>query len=357
MDCHRIVTGLRAPVRSVTLALVFATGLGAQFRGAEKPIHLGHLTLVPQAYFNAIGEWRSAATSDSVSTAFGQIPLNETYSQWIGSTRHSRLMLDAKLKFGALEFTTYLENDFMDFRPGQHAFRWRQYWERVRFGRWEVTGGAFWSLLRPNRHDIEPERELMNTVTVEPNYHVGLAGARRRQLRLGYQGDRWKAAVAWEGAYGLWVGKVARDRDRLHLEAAGFTGRAGQRGVMISEVFKLTPRLRITGQQFASRRALAEALSLVPRGVSGVSTVAGAEFSVTRRVELFSYGGVLYAERSNGNRLVRQYTMGVNHLVPSPVHFGSMVLSIQYSETDRALWQPRHGSMSYVQTRLRYIFN
>ncbi len=341
----------------MVLFLASTISVALRLHAAEKPLQLGHLKLVPQAFLEMTGEWRSAATGESISTSFGQIPLGASSNQWIASPRQSRPMVHAYLTLGQFELTTYLESDFMNFRPGEHSFRLRQYWQRVRFGRWEVVGGQAWSLLRPNRLGIEPERDLMNTDVVEPNYHVGLAGNRRRQLRIAYQGQGWKAAVAWEGTFGLWVAKVVRDRKHLHLEAAAFTGRASQRGLMAAQVYQWKPRLRLVGQQFVSRHALAEALGIVARGASGGSTLGGTEISLTPNLELFSYAGALYAGRSNGNRLVRQYTVGLNHQLATGEYFGPLVLSVQYSELDRVLWQPRSGSMSYIQTRLRLFFN
>ena len=84
-------------------------------------------------------------------------------------------------------------------------FRWRQYWTKAKIGRWEVLGGQTWSLLRPNRVGIEPERALMNTDVIEPNYQVGIVGQRYRQMRLSYSHEGWKAAVAWESTTGLWL--------------------------------------------------------------------------------------------------------------------------------------------------------
>src|ERR1022692_1698330 len=96
--------------------------------------HLGSLTLKPSAFLELIGMSRSATTAGSVSTHFGNIPLEDTPGESLGaprhsrlmlkgdvtpgeslgSPRHSRLMLKGDVPAGPFHFSAYLESDFLN---------------------------------------------------------------------------------------------------------------------------------------------------------------------------------------------------------------------------------------------------
>ncbi len=319
-------------------------------------LQLGHLSLCPTAFLDSIGMTRSATTADSVSTKFGRIPLGESPSESLGSVRHSRLMLTGDMSWSRVKFTTYLESDFMNFTAGQSPYRWRQYWGQVQIGKWEILGGQAWSLLRPNRTGVASDKDLMNTDVTDPAYHNGLIGSRVRQVRLVRDLGIYRAALAWE-ADGNVVAKLARDRDRLHLEAAAFTGRYGRRGASAAGIVGLTGRVRLVSQQFWAKRAAYQALGVVPAGPNGMAVLEGVETQIRKSLELYSYGGLLYAQRSPSNRVVRQWTVGLNHTIAAPSLFGRFLLSLQYSHLDRAIWDGRQGQMDFLMYRLRYTFN
>lgn len=69
--------------------------------------------------------------------------------------------------------------------------------------------------------------------------------------------------------------------------------------------------------------------------------------------------GLVYASQAaaSGNRLVRQWTVGFNHRLNTPSLWGSMLMSLQYSHLDRAVWSGREGQMDYLMYRCRYTFN
>ncbi len=325
---------------------------------AQRPLEvkLGLLRFRPRGFIDLIGETRSATTADSVSTKFGRIPLSDTPSESLGTARHSRLMLKTELPLARIKFDSYLESDFMNFNAGESPYRWRQYWARARVAGFEVLGGQAWSLLRPSRAGIDVEKDILHTEVIDPNYHVGLTGSRRRQVRLARSFGNFRAAVAWEGA-GLTIAKLARDAGRHHVELTAFTGTHGRRGVSVSATENLTPRFRLMGQQFVARRAVSEALGVAPAGISGASTLGGIEAQASRNAQVYSYAGFVYAARSGSNRLVRQWTAGYNHRVPIPMPLSALMLSVQYSLLDRQPWSGGRGSMQYLETRLRYTFN
>jgi hypothetical protein len=182
---------------------------------------------------------------------------------------------------------------------------------------------------------------------------VGLAGARRRQVRVAREFGKQHAAFAWEST-GNWVGKLTTDRKAGHFEVAGFSGRGGRSGANAAAIVHARPRLRLIGQQFWSRRDLAEALGLVPGGVGGWATMVGVESPVARDWEIYSYAGEARGAHSTGNRAVRQYSGGFHYRRRTPSLLGSVTLSLQYSYLDRSLWDGRTGAMHYVMYRLRY---
>jgi hypothetical protein len=153
------------------------------------------------------------------------------------------------------------------------------------------------------------------------------------------------------------LGKYAREFKNMHLEIAAFIGRAQAAGVSFAQVVRVVPKLRVIGQQFVSKHALTEALGIVPRGVTGMSSVFGAEAPLTPTLELFGYYGFVYGGKNDGNRLTSQYSFGFHQRVMArPRSAAGFTISLQYSQVKRVVWSGAAGSMDYVQTRLRYTF-
>lgn len=345
---------------SVFVAAAAALLHAGEQKDAPGPVlvHIGSLTLKPSGFLDSIGMSRSSTTADSVSTKFGKIPLTEQPGESLGSARHSRLMLKGDLPAGPVKFSVYLESDFMNFTEGQSPYRWRQYWGQAQIGKWEILGGQAWSLLRPNRLGTASDKDTMNTDVIDPAYHVGLLGSRVRQIRVARAMGIYKAAVAWEGDGNL-LTKIVRDKNRQHFELGGVTGRFGRRGVTGSAVLRVHPRFRIVTQQYWSKRAAYQALGVVPAGVNGLSTLEGVEAQVRKNLELYSYAGLVYAARGDptGNRLVGQCTAGFNQKVGLPSLRSGLLMSLQYSHLDRAVWNGRQGTMDFLMYRVRYVFN
>ena len=347
--------------RSAAILLaVGVTALQADDTPSPPPvlIHIGSLTLRPSGFVDAIGMSRSSTTPDSVSTKFGSIPLTETPGESLGSPRNSRLMLKGDLPIGSVQFSGYLESDFMNFTSGESPFRWRQYWGQARIGKWEILGGQAWSMLRPNRAGTASDQDTLHTDVIDPAYHVGLLGSRVRQVRVGRTMGIYKTVVAWE-TDGNILTKIVRDKSRGHLELGSLAGRFGRRGITGSAVAGLTSRFRLVTQQYWSKRAAAYALGVVPAGVNGLSTLDGMEAQVRKNLEVYSYAGLVYAAHAadSGNRLVREWTVGVNHRLNTPALWGSILMSLQYSHLDRAVWNGKAGEMDFLMYRFRYTFN
>src|SRR5262249_10269127 len=152
---------------------------------------------------------------------------------------------------------------------------------------------------------------------------------------------------------------VVRDKNRQHYELGAFGGRFGRRGVTGSASLSLTPRFRAVTQQYWSKRAAYQALGVVPTGVNGISTLEGIEAQVKKNLEVYSYRGLVYAARAdaNGNRLVRQWTVGFNQKAGLSSLRSGLLMSVQYSHLDRAVWGGKEGVMDFLMYRVRYTFN
>ena len=308
----------------------------------------------PSGFFEADGMWRGATTGDTISTKFGAIPLRATEDEWLGSMAHSRAMVKGTVDFGEFKLVGYGESDFL-VKQGIAPFRWRQYWGQIEVGRWRLLGGQTWSLLRPNRKGILPDTELMNTHVPEPNYHVGLAGLRKKQLRLIRDFDNgYVAAVEYE-SQGRVLAKVAKDSKWGHAEVATTVGREGHRGASLGGVVKLGSRVNWVSQALWSRGAGPDMLGLIPDLVHAHSTVQGAEVRVTKHSEIFGYCGIVYGGRSLSNRVVREWTVGTVSKLYSDPRSGTLSFTTQYSQMDRAPWLGGHGSMNQMILSMRFF--
>lgn len=346
------------PTRTAVLVFLLISAASSQTVDAQPYVAgIGSLHIRPGGFLELIGLSRTATTADTINTRFGDIPVGDTPGESLWSPNHSRLWTRADTTEGPVNLTVYLESDFLNPHANQNPYRWRQYWGALRFGNWEISGGREWSLLRPNRVGVQSDTGMMNTIVIEPAYHVGLVGSRNRQFRLTRRMGDYNAVVAWETG-GLFLAKAAADKKFGHVEASAIVaGHHGQRGLSAAATLNITSRLRFVTQEYWSRRAAYQALGVVPADRNGGSTIQGFEFSATRRVQLYTYAGWVYAARSGGNRLVREYTGGGDYQVPMPSIRGAALFSLQFSQMDRSLWTGQSGSMFYAMYRFRYTFN
>src|SRR5690242_14727190 len=199
----------------ILLTLPFSPARGCESPANPLTFHKGGIEFHPSGFFETIAMYRTAVTGDSVSTRFGAIPTANSPSEFLVSAAHSRTQICAQ--WG--NWTGYVESDFLN-AVGKTPYRFRQYWGAYRFGKWQILAGQAWSLLRPNREGISSETGLMNTLAVEPAYHVGLAGLRNRQVRITRDGETWHFAVSYEAGRNF-LAKVSHEAHRVHLEATG----------------------------------------------------------------------------------------------------------------------------------------
>ena len=261
-------------------------------------------------------------------------------------------MVHGDTRVGAGLLTGYVETDFLSpiERP---PWRLRQAWGEYTRDGWHVLAGQAWSLLRANQKGISSERDLIDIDVIDPAYHVGLLGDRKRQVRVVREfGPNWQAAVSYEeGGYG--IAKAVYDRRRLHLEALGLIGRGKRWGAGAAAVIQAGDRITFLTQQFITRGAGPEAVGGVPSRVRAFATIGGIEAKLGRGASVFGYAGLVYGGHSGGNRVVREWSVGAKHKVWERFH-GSATIAAHYSHVDRSLWNDGQGQMSYVMLSLRY---
>lgn len=333
-----------------------AAGFAQPGPAGPRTIPAGPVKLTPGGFFELLGMERSATTPDPIHTRFGAIPLEDTPAEALLSPSHSRLQLRADTAAIPVHLTGYLEADFLSATRGGAPFRWRQMWGAARWGRWELLAGKAWSLLRPNRAGIDSDVGLMNTLVIEPAYHVGLVGSRTRQVRLSRTMGEYHAVLAWESS-GNFIAKVTADKRFGHVELAGMTGHRGQRGISAAAMVPVRGPVRFVTQHYWSKRAASLALGVVPAGVSGGAALEGIELAPNPHVDIYAYAGWVWAARSGGNHVVDEYTVGANYRVPVRSLHGVTQLGFQLSRIDRELWTGRPGAMTCLLSQLRYSFN
>ncbi|MGC8793286.1 MAG: hypothetical protein ACP5U2_07830 [Bryobacteraceae bacterium] len=312
------------------------------------------MSLQPGGFFEYIAIRRSSRTGTGIQTPFAEAPLATGPGEWEGSPAHSRLWLQASIQAKG-NWLVYYESDFLQ-PPGHSPYRLRQFWGEYECGGWRLLGGQAWSLLRPNRAGISSENDLMNTLVVEPGYHVGLAGKRTRQLRLTRDAGAWHVAAAYEHDGGAAMTlKLARDAGRGHWEIEALGGEGKRLALGLAAVAPIGRRLKWVSQQLWSQGAGPLLVGAMPARVHAHSAIQGLEATLpAARVQLFAYGGVAWAGRCEANRLLRQWSVGAHRELFQHARWGATVVSAEYSRLERFPWAGGRGAMHILSFRLRH---
>lgn len=313
---------------------------------------VGQVRLVPSGFFETIGLVRSAETADNISTDFASIPLGKSSPDALFSVRHSRLILRAEANLKRYKLTGYVETDFLN-PPSRFPWRVRQAFGQVERNGWQILAGQAWSLLRANQKGLSSYEDLIDIDVIDPAYHVGLLGGRRRQVRLARNTGSWTTAVSYEAGRNV-IAKVTRDSRLFHWEAVGLSAGQGRWGAGVAVVIQPSNRLSILSQQFVTNGAGGEAVGGGPEQVRACSTIEGFEARLDHGITLFGYNGMVYSARSNGNRVVREWTVGASKKLFTVPGYGVATLAGHFSQVDRAQWQGAVGEMHYLMVSFRY---
>lgn len=312
----------------------------------------GRVRLIPSGFFEMIGLVRSSETADNVSTDFVSIPLGKSSPDALSSVRHSRLAMRAEATLKRYKLTGYVETDFLN-PPSRFPWRVRQAFGQVELRGWQILAGQAWSLLRANQKGLSSYENLIDIDVIDPAYHVGLLGGRRRQVRLARSIGSWTSAVSYEAGRNV-IAKVTRDSRSLRWEAAALSARQGRWGAAVTVIIQPLGKVSFLSQQFVSDGVGGEAVGGGPERVRAYSTIEGFESRLSHGLTLFAYNGIVYSERSTGNRVVREWTVGASKKLFTVPGYGVATLAGHFSHVDRAQWQGAVGEMRYLMLSFRY---
>lgn len=261
-------------------------------------------------------------------------------------------MLHGETQLFSGTLTGYFEGDFLS-PAGSPPWRLRQAWGEYRHRKWRILGGQAWSLLRGNQKGISSETNLIDIDVIDPANHVGLLGYRKRQIQVIREvSQKWLLAGSYEEG-GQFVTKAVHDRKRLHFEGMGLARRDGAWGISAAAVIHAGQRVSFLTQQFATDGAGQEAVGGVRSGVRSYATIQGAEARLPHGTKVFGYWGLVYGARSEGNRVVREWTVGAKKKLFTWSGVGEATMAAHYSHVERVVWSGRKGELNYLMISLR----
>lgn len=310
----------------------------------------------PAEALRLCGPYRSGSFGDNAGQRIYRLrsdPFDIHFPRWAGfcpalasdaSGRNARLLRKGE----------WLRRRRLSESGGSTPWRLRQAWGEYRRDKWRILGGQAWSLLRANQKGISSDKDLIDIDVIDPAYHVGLLGDRKRQVQIVRElPSGWLAAASYEEG-GNFVAKAVLDRARVHLEGLAFARRDGAWGAATAAVIHATERVSLLTQQFASDGAGREAVGGLPNGVRSYATIQGAEVRLPHELKLFAYAGLVYGARSGGNRVVGEWTVGGKKNLFTYSTIGVASLAAHYSHVQRALWSGPTGEMNYAMVGLRF---
>lgn len=183
----------------------------AKEKASPLSFSIGKVQFTPGGSVDFTSVFRTTNLGSGLGTSFGAVPFNNTVQGQLTedrlSAQNSRVTLKAKGKFGANDFTGYLETDFIGndaanafVTTNAHTDRLRLYWLDLRRGKWELMGGQTWSWLTPNRTGLSPNpSDIFTGLGVDANSMAGLTWTRAAEFRVVYHPDQhWGFGVALE---------------------------------------------------------------------------------------------------------------------------------------------------------------
>ena len=152
------------------------------------------VTLTPGGFLDAAGVYRTRATSADINTPFTGIPYSGNSQAKVSELnftgRHSRFSLLGEGTIGSVKATGYYETDWLgacvtsnNRQSNSYCQRQRQIWGQVAWNGFSFTGGQMWTLATEDRKGINNRQEIQPLV-VDPQYHVGYTWARQPAFRV-----------------------------------------------------------------------------------------------------------------------------------------------------------------------------
>ena len=192
------VSDIKASNDAVKSTVATVAAAQAEAKKAEETgpasIKYKGISITPGGFLDAGGVWRRRATSADVNTPLTSIPYPGNslakVSELNFTGRHSRLTLLGEGSIGEVKATGYYEMDWLgacvtsnNRQSNSYCQRQRQIWGQVAWQGLSLTGGQMWTLATEDRKGINNRQEIQPLV-VDPQYHVGYTWARQAGFRL-----------------------------------------------------------------------------------------------------------------------------------------------------------------------------
>ena len=168
------------------------------------------VTITPGGFLEFAGVYRTRATSADINTPLTGIPYPGNslakLSEINFTGRHSRFTLLGEGSIGDVKATGYYEIDWLgacvtsnNRQSNSYCQRQRQIWGQVAWHGFSVTGGQMWTLATEDRKGINNRQEIQPMV-IDPQYHVGYTWARQPAIRLVKEFGKVAVGISLEGA-------------------------------------------------------------------------------------------------------------------------------------------------------------
>jgi hypothetical protein len=152
------------------------------------------VTITPGGFLEFAGVYRTRATSADINTPLTSIPYPGNslakVSEINFTGRHSRFTLLGEGNVGDVKATAYYEIDWLgacvtsnNRQSNSYCQRQRQIWGQAAWHGFSVTGGQMWTLATEDRKGINNRQEIQPLV-IDPQYHVGYTWARQPSIRI-----------------------------------------------------------------------------------------------------------------------------------------------------------------------------
>lgn len=168
------------------------------------------VTVAPGGFLEFAGVYRTRATSADINTPLTSIPYPGNslakVSEINFTGRHSRFTLLGEGNIGDVKATGYYEIDWLgacvtsnNRQSNSYCQRQRQIWGQAAWHGFSVTGGQMWTLATEDRKGINNRQEIQPLV-VDPQYHVGYTWARQPAIRLVKEFGKVAVGISLENA-------------------------------------------------------------------------------------------------------------------------------------------------------------
>jgi hypothetical protein len=231
------VTDLKANSVSLATTVSDETAKIKKELAAPSALHYKGINFTPGGFVAAETVYRTKATGGDIPTAFSSIPYESggayDLSEFYGSARQSRLILqaDGKTSWGTLR--GYYEADFLgtgitsnNNQSNSYVLRQRILYAQAQTNSGlTFVGGQLWSLATEGRKGIPSSpSDILTPLTIDPNYVPGFVWTRQYGFRVVKSFKNVAVGIAAENPQLLYTASLAGNTPYAVLGSAGQNG-------------------------------------------------------------------------------------------------------------------------------------